>query len=214
MAAGKLWGPEDTNLATWFKAGAMLGLTHKGVMASKILPGQSKNMIQRLLYHDATKLAFQKARELTATTTSSKLGAIGGETEKIGLQLLEGIDSTFAKNSVAQRADNLLRQWQLEINNIITNVSKPYSQAEKDLAISIIRGNKAKVSTRVNTLATKIEGELIKFKKLMNDAGIFSLDKKGKLMEVKNYFPRVWNYEEITKDLRNLKTFLLKFLKV
>ena len=186
----------------------------KSVLASKILPGQSKNMIQRLLYHDATKLSFQKARELTATTTSSKLSAIGGETEKIGLQLLEGIDSTFAKNSVAQRADNLLRQWQLKIHNIINNVSRPYALAEKDLAISVIRGSKEKVSPRVQTLATKIEGELVKFKKLMNEAGIFSLDEKGKLMEVKNYFPRVWNYEAITKDPKKFEETILKFLKV
>tara|TARA_Y100000034_G_scaffold56175_1_gene68861 strand:+ start:2649 stop:7001 length:4353 start_codon:yes stop_codon:yes gene_type:complete len=212
-AFGKLWGPEDTNLATWFKYGAALGVIHKSVLASKILPGQSKNMIQRLLYHDATKLSFQKARELTATTTSSKLSAIGGETEKIGLQLLEGIDSTFAKNSVAQRADNLLRGWQLKIHNIINNVSRPYSQAEKDLAISVIRGNRAKVSPRVQSLATKIEGELVKFKKLMNDAGIFSLDEKGKLMEVKNYFPRVWNYEAITKDPKKFEETIFQIFK-
>ena len=88
----------------------------------------------------------------------------------------------------------------IKIHNIINNVSRPYAQAEKVLAISVIRGSKEKVSPRVQTLATKIEGELVKFKKLMNDAGIFSLDEKGKLMEVKNYFPRVWNYEAITKD--------------
>ena len=78
----------DANLSNWFLTGATLGAVHKGIMASKILPGQSKNMIQRLLYQDATKMAFQKVRELTSTTTSSKLRAIGGDTEKIGLQLL------------------------------------------------------------------------------------------------------------------------------
>ena len=56
-----------------------------------------------MLYTDAVKLAFQKVRELTSTTTSSKLAAIGGETEKIGLQLLENIDSSISKFSVASK---------------------------------------------------------------------------------------------------------------
>ena len=94
---GKLWGPDDANLNKWMLIGASLGATHKLVQASKILPGQSKSMLQRLLYRDATKIAFQKVRELTSTTTSSKLASIGGETEKIGLQLLETIDSSLAK---------------------------------------------------------------------------------------------------------------------
>ena len=40
-----------------------------------------------MLYQDATKYTFQKVRELTSTTTSSKLATIGGDTEAIGLQL-------------------------------------------------------------------------------------------------------------------------------
>jgi len=72
---GALWGPEDTNLGTWMMVGASLGATHKAIQASKILPGQSKNLLQRIIYRDATKLSFQKARELTSTTTSSKSSA-------------------------------------------------------------------------------------------------------------------------------------------
>ena len=108
---GKLWGPEDTNVSNWFWAGATLGAIHKGVMASKILPGQSKNMLQRLLYQDGTKLAFQKVRELTSTTTASKLSALRGDAERICLMLLENVDSSFLKNSVVRRSDNLYRTW-------------------------------------------------------------------------------------------------------
>ena len=150
---GKLWGPDDANLSKWMWVGAGLGLTHKGIMASKILPGQSKNLIQRVLYQDATKYAFQKVREFTSTTTSSKLATVGGSTEKIGLQLLEGIDSSFAKNSVTQKAENLLQTWRLRT----ANVNRPYSLDEQALALSVIRGSKAKVSTRVQTLSNKLE---------------------------------------------------------
>ena len=178
---GKLWAHDDDNLNKWMMLGATLALTHKGIQASKIIPGQSKSMIQNLLYRDATKFSFQKVRELTSTTTSSKLAAIGGETEKIGLQLLENIDSAFAKNSVTQRADNLMRQWQLRT----ANVNRPYNLNEQAQALSVIRGSKEKVTSRVKTLASKLEKELQDFKKLREEAGIFSLNvNSGMLMEI------------------------------
>ena len=215
---GKLWGPDDANLNTWMLIGASLGATHKLVQASKILPGQSKNMIQRLLYRDGTKIAFQKVRELTSTTTSSKLASIGGETEKIGLQLLETIDSSVAKFSAAQRADNLRRTWQQRAFKI----SYGYSLDEQALALSIVRGSSQKkfnlggkdVSTRVRTLATKLEKELKDFQKLHNEAGIFSLDKvTGKLMTIKNYFPRVYNFDEIKKDPKKFEETIIKIFQ-
>lgn len=207
---GKLWGPDDANLNNWMLIGASLGGISKGIQASKTLPGQSKNMLQRLLYQDATKFSFQKVRELTSTTTSTKLAAIGGETEKIGLQLLEGIDSSFSRNSVTQRAEDLLQTWRLRT----ANVNKPYSLDEQALALSVIRGSKAKVSTRVNTLANKLTKELQDFKKLREEAGIFSLNEKtGKLMEVKNYFPRVYNYNEISKDPKKFEKILIDIFK-
>jgi len=207
---GKLWGPDDANLNKWMLIGASFGATHKLVQASKILPGQSKSMLQRLLYRDATKIAFQKVRELTSTTTSSKLASIGGETEKIGLQLLETIDSSLAKFSAAQRSDNLRREWMMRASNIV----RPYSQTEEALAISVIRGSKEKVSTRVQTLANKLEKELIAFRKLHNDAGIFSLDEvTGKLMTIRNYFPRVYNFDEIKKDPKKFEDTVIKIFK-
>ena len=207
---GTLWGPEDANLNNWMLVGASLGGISKGIQASKIVPGQSKNMIQKLLYQDATKFSFQKVRELTSTTTSSKLAAIGGETEKIGLQLLEGIDSSFAKNSVTQRADNLMRQWQIRT----ANVNRPYSLDEQAKALSVIRGSKANVSNRVNTLAKKLEKELQDFKILREEAGIFSLNEKtGKLMEVKNYFPRVYDYNVIKQDPKKFEKVLIDIFK-
>ena len=207
---GKLWGPDDANLNKWMLVGATLGLTHKGIQASKIIPGQSKSMIQNLLYRDATKFSFQKVRELTSTTTSSKLAAIGGETEKIGLQLLENIDSAFAKNSVTQRSDNLMRQWQLRT----ANVNRPYNLNEQAQALSVIRGSKEKVTSRVKTLASKLEKELQDFKKLREEAGIFSLNEKtGKLMEIKNYFPRVYDFNEIKKDPKKFEKVLIDIFK-
>jgi flagellum-specific peptidoglycan hydrolase FlgJ len=207
---GKLWGPDDANLSTWMLVGATLGGIQKSIQASKILPGQSKNMIQRLLYQDATKFTFQKARELTSTTTSSKLSAIGGDTEKIGLQLLEGIDSAFARSSVTQRADTLFRQWQRRTLNVV----KPYSLDEQAAALAKIRGSKAKYSSRVNTLAKKLETELQDFKKLREDAGIFSIDEKtGRLIDIKNYFPRVYNYQAIKADPKKFEKTLIDIFK-
>ena len=207
-AFGKLWGGDDANLSNWFLTGATLGAIQKGIQASKILPGQSKNMLQRLLYTDARQVAFQKVRELTSTTTSSKLAAIGGETEKIGLQLLENIDSSISKFSVARRAEDLFQTWKLRA----FNVAQGYSEAEQAAALSIVRGSKAKVfpglnTTRVNALANKIRKELSDFTNLRQNAGLFSLDEKAKkrtgidkIMEIKNYFPRVYNFDVIRKD--------------
>ena len=215
---GKLWGPDDANLSRWMLVGASLGGISKGIQASKVIPGTSKSKIQNLLYRDGTKYAFQKVRELTSTTTSTKLASIGGSTEKIGLQLLEGIDSSVAKNSITQRADNLLRQWQLRT----ANVNRPYSLNEQAAALSIIRGSKQKVfkiggkdvTNRVNTLASKLEKELIDFKKLREEAGIFSLNEKsGKLMEIKNYFPRVYDYSKIKENPKEFEKVIIGIFK-
>ncbi len=212
---GKLWGPDDANLNNWMLVGATLGGISKGIQASKVIPGASKSTIQNLLYRDGTKYAFQKVRELTSTTTSTKLASIGGSTEKIGLQLLEGIDSSFAKSSVTQKADNLLRQWQLRT----ANVNRPYSLDEQAAALSVIRGSKAKVSNRVKTLAGKLEKELQDFKQLREEAGIFSLNEDktsksfGKLMEVKNYFPRVYDWSKIKEDPKKFEKVIIGIFK-
>ena len=207
---GKLWGPDDADLSNWMLVGATLGGVQKGIQASKILPGQSKNLLQRILYQDATKYTFQKVRELTSTTTSSKLASIGGDTEAIGLQLLEGIDSPFSRSSVTQRADNLLREWQLRIANII----KPYSLDEQSKAISKVRGSNAKTTSRVNTLAKNIEQELQDFKALREKAGIFSLDEKtGRLVDIKNYFPRVYNWAKIKENPEQFEKVLVDIFK-
>ena len=115
-----------------------------------------------------------------------------------------------SRNSVTQRAEDLLQTWRLRT----ANVNKPYSLDEQALALSVIRGSKAKVSTRVNTLANKLTKELQDFKKLREEAGIFSLNEKtGKLMEVKNYFPRVYNYNEISKDPKKFEKILIDIFK-
>ena len=213
---GKLWGGDDANLANWMMIGASLGATQKAIQASKILPGQSKNLVQRILYNDATKISFQKARELTSTTTSSKLAAIGGETEKIGLQLLEGIDSTFAAGSVTQRADNLMRNWARRT----FNVTKSYSLDEQAQALSVIRGSNKKVSSRIKTLANNIIKELEDFQKLREKAGIFSINEKSKaktgidrIINIKNYFPRVYNIDNIKKNPEQFDKDMIQIFK-
>ena len=50
-----------------------------------------------------------RVRELTSTTTFSKLASIGGETEKIGLMLLEGVDASLSPNSATAVAIDVLR---------------------------------------------------------------------------------------------------------
>ena len=94
------------------------------------------------------------------------------------------------------------------------NIVRPYSQAEEALALSVLRGSKEKVSTRVQTLANKLEKEIIAFRKLHNEAGIFSLDEvTGKLMTIKNYFPRVYNFDEIKKDPKKFEATIIKIFK-
>jgi len=207
---GKLWGGDDVNLNRWMLVGASLGGIQKGIQASKIIPGQSKNLIQNLLYRDATAISFQKVRELTSTTTSSKLAAIGGNTEKIGLQLLEGIDSSLSKFSVTRRHDFLQREWQQRTANLV----KPYSLDEQSKALALVRGSKQSETTRVKTLAKKIETELQDFKKLREDAGIFSLNEEtGRLMDIKKYFPRVYNIDKIKADPKKFENTIIKIFK-
>lgn len=200
---GKLWGPDDANLNNWMMAGAILGGIHKGVMKSKIIPGQKRMSISRILYNDGTALAFQKVRELTSTTTFSKLASIGGETEKIGLMLLEGVDASLSPNSATAVADKLHRIWQKKAFQLIGG----YSKEDEALAIAIVRGSKQSASPKIMRLVSKLRKELSTFKKLYNDAGIFSVydkshpTKGGKLLpEIKDYFPRVWNFAEMRKD--------------
>ena len=103
-----------------------------------------------------------KVRELTSTTTASKLSALGGDAERIGLMLLENVDSSFLKNSVVRRADNLYRTWQRNAFAMVEG----YSAQEQKLALEAVRGSKAKVSARVNNLADTLKKELNKYQDL------------------------------------------------
>ena len=61
----------------------------------------------------------------------------------------------------------------------------------------------------------KIRKELQDFKALREKAGIFSLDEKtgiDKIMEIKNYFPRVYNFDTIRKDPEQFEKVLVDIL--
>jgi hypothetical protein len=107
-AFGRLWGGDDANLNNWMMAGAALGALNKLIQRSgTVFATGEKNLLENLIYNNATRNAFQKVRELTATTTSTKLKAIGGETEKIGMKLFQELDSPVSKFSASAIADKL-----------------------------------------------------------------------------------------------------------
>ena len=83
-AFGTLWGAEDDDLNKWVAGGATLGALQKGVQASKVLQVCEKQKQQQIIIkNEAVKLTLQKIRELTSTTTATKLSAFGGKTEKL-----------------------------------------------------------------------------------------------------------------------------------
>ena len=80
---GRLWGGDDANLNNWMLAGATLGQLQKMIQKSgKVFANNEKGFLKNIIYNEATRLSFQKARELTATTTSTKLNAFGGPTSE------------------------------------------------------------------------------------------------------------------------------------
>ena len=91
----------------------------------------------------STRNAFQKVRELTATTTSSKLKALGGETEKIGMKLFQEIDSPVSKFSASGIAERL----KLDYSNRAFALVQGANANEQAAAIRIVRGSKEKRRT-------------------------------------------------------------------
>ena len=76
----------------WIIGGLVLGGLSKGVQASKVLQVGDKNLATNIIKNEGVKLTLQRIRELTATTTATKLSAFGGKTEALSKILLQNID--------------------------------------------------------------------------------------------------------------------------
>jgi len=217
-AFGRLWGGEDANLNNWMMVGASLGGLNKLIQRSgTVFATGEKNLLEGIIYNNATRHIFQKARELTATTTITKLKAFGGGAEKIGTKLFQEIDSPLSKFSSAAISDNLKQQYSLKISNII----KGTTPEQQDAAIRIVRGSKEKATPQIKELANKIEDFLKQFKDEYNNVGIGlrkDIQKNGKTVnvridDIKDYFPRVWNWDVVKQDPDKFKKIISGIFK-
>ena len=205
-AFGRLWGAEDTDLNNWIKAGAALGGLNKLVQRSgKVFATGERNILDKIIFNQATKLSFQKVRELTSTTAATKLKAFGGDTEKIGMKLFQNLDDEFSSTSASAVSDRIKQTYTNRAFEIVKNLSK----ADQDLAIKTVRGSKEKGTTASNKAAKGIQRWLDDFRNDYTNVGIGLRknvkDKNGKTISVridplKDYFPRVWNWNNIKKD--------------
>ena len=217
-AFGRLWGGDDANLNNWMITGASLGALNKLIQRSgTVFATGEKNFLENLIYNNATKNAFQKVRELTATTTSTKLKAIGGETEKIGMKLFQELDSPVSKFSASAIADKL----KLDYSNKAFALIAGTNANEQAAAIRIARGSKEKATPKIQKLATDIKKYLDDFRKEYTDVGIGlrkEVIKKGKTITkridpIKDYFPRVWNWDRVKDDPEKFKRVLTSIFK-
>ncbi|MEL0115227.1 MAG: phage tail tip lysozyme [Gammaproteobacteria bacterium] len=221
-AFGRLWGGEDANLNNWMLTGASLGALNKLIQRSgTVFATGEKNFLENLIYNNATKNAFQKVRELTATTTSSKLKAIGGETEKIGMKLFQEIDSPVSKFSASAVSDRL----KLIYSNRAFKLVAGTTAEEQAAAIRIVRGSKEKATPKIQKLADNIRKYLDDFYKEYTDVGIGlrrTVEKKVKgktkkvterIDRIKDYFPRVWNWDKVKEDPEKFKRVLTEIFK-
>ena len=217
-AFGRLWGGDDANLNNWMITGASLGALNKLVQRSgTVFATGEKNFLESIIFSNATKNAFQKVRELTATTTSTKLKAIGGETEKIGMKLFQELDSPVSKFSASAIADKL----KLDYSNRAFQLIAGTTQTEQAAAIRIARGSKEKATPKIQKLATDIRKYLDDFRKEYTDVGIGlrkEVTKKGKKITqridpIKDYFPRVWNWDRVKDDPEKFKRVLTSIFK-
>ena len=202
-AFGTLWGSEDDDMNKWIIGGLMLGGLSKGVQASKVLQVGDKTLATNIIKNEAVKLTLQKIRELTSTTTATKLSAFGGKTEAFGKILLQNLDSPYAKNSVSKVADEIQRTYTTRA----VNITKGYSKTEQTNVLNSLRGGKNKLSGKEKVLKNKINSYLNDFKKLYNEAGIFSKQ------NIKDYFPRVYNFDKINNNPKEFEKVLREIFK-
>jgi len=205
-AFGTLWGSEDSELNNWIKAGAALGGLNKLVQRSaKVFATGERNFLDKIIFNEATKLSFQNVRILTSTTAATKLKAFGGDTEKIGMKLFQNLDDEFSSTSASAVSDRIKQTYTNKAFKIVENLSK----ADQDLAIKTVRGSKDKGTTASNKAAKGIQRWLDDFRNDYTNVGIGLRknvkDKNGDTVSVridplKDYFPRVWNWNNIKQD--------------
>jgi len=202
-AFGTLWGAEDDELNKWIYGGALLGTIQKGIKASKVLTVGDKTAASNILNNEAVKLTLQKLRQYTATTTATKLKAFGGKTEQLGNMLLQNLDSPYSKNSISKVADEIRSTWTTRAVNIF----KPYSEVQGTNALNSLRGSTIKLSNKEKILKRNIKNYLDEFQNLYTKAGIFSKE------NIKDYFPRVYNFDRIQKNPKKFEETLIQIFK-
>jgi GH24 family phage-related lysozyme (muramidase) len=216
---GRLWGEDDANLNNWVMVGAALGGLNKLVQRSgTVFATGEKNLLENIIYNNATRNAFQKVRELTATTTSTKLKALGGETEKIGMKLFQELDSPVTKFSASGIADKIKQDYSNRAFELIKNTTADEQRA----AVRVARGSKESVSGKVNTLAKNIRTFLDDFRNEYTSVGIGlrkDITKNGvtvgtkRIDPIKDYFPRVWAWDIIEKDPEKFQKVIASIFK-
>jgi GH24 family phage-related lysozyme (muramidase) len=216
---GRLWGEDDANLNNWVMVGAALGGLNKLVQRSgTVFATGEKNLLENIIYNNATRNAFQKVRELTATTTSTKLKALGGETEKIGMKLFQELDSPVTKFSASGIADKIKQDYSNRAFELIKNTTADEQRA----AVRVARGSKESVSGKVNTLAKNIRTFLDEFRNEYTSVGIGlrkDITKNGvtvgtkRIDPIKDYFPRVWAWDIIEKDPEKFQKVIANIFK-
>jgi len=202
-AFGTLWGADDDDLNKWIWGGALLGGLQKGIQASKVLQVGDKTAASNILNNEAVKLTLQNLREITATTTATKLKAFGGKTEELGNILLQNLDSPYAKNSISKVADEIQRTWTMRAVKLVSK----YNSKEKTNALNSLRGSKITLTNNEQVLKRNIQNYLDDFKTLYNDAGIFAKQ------NIDDYFPRVYDFNKIQKNPKAFEEALIKIFK-
>jgi len=219
-AFGRLWGEDDANLNNWMMAGAALGGLNKLVQRSgTVFATGEKNLLENIIYNNATRNVFQKVRELTATTTSTKLKALGGETEKIGTKLFQELDSPLSKFSASAISDKIKQDYSNRAFQLIAGTNAD----EQTAAVRIARGSKEAASRKVKTLANNIRKFLDDFREEYTSVGIGLRkdisNKEGitigtkRIDPIKDYFPRVWSWDVIEKDPEKFKRVIASIFK-
>ena len=177
----------------WTGIGFALGGFQKMIQNSAKIGEVQKKGFLKLIDNHAVQLTFQKLREITSATATTKLASFGGATEKIGRMLFPRIDDPMSSKSVWAEAEAMERFFLRSASELI----KKYTPEEQIAAISINRGNLelAKTSNQnILNASRDIKLWMDEFKVLYNKAGFFSPK------ELDNYFPRVLNWEAINAN--------------
>jgi len=190
---GILFGDEETDLMYWIAGGAMAGQMQKMIQrSSKFGTNLEKGKVLGVIDREWTQLQLQKVRDLMSGTSASKLNSYGGATEKISKMLFREVDSPVQEKSAIAVAEQMQNYYFKKIDDITKN----YTDDEIAAAVSINRGKQLTKDTPTNVekLSTDLRNFMDEFKDLYNSSGFYSKT------EIKDYFPRLLNYDVIKKD--------------